>query len=224
MLKKFIPILVTGLTVIHVNAQQDSLKIVEKETGRLLVTPTSGQPAKGEKEEKEIWKINLYGTLFSGLNISYERKITSKWTVNTNSILSFYSPVAGNTLFQGNQGIGFVYGGGRYNFSNSLACQIRYYYNQERRKRLSKRTGFSGNYFAFELSGGYSHSNDYYPNYNIQNSFLYSAGILYGIQRKIGKRAYIDGSVGLGIGCYRVGQYSQTLIMPSTKLGVGFAF
>lgn len=173
--------------------------------------------------EKSLWKFDLLGAMRKGLDVSYERKIAPKWSLNVNSVTKS-NILVGTTIDN------FAWSGDNYSFSQTLAVQVRYYNNLERRKRLGKNTNFSGNYFALETSGGYSISHNKYPLYSLPtdiNRFEYSTSLLYGIQRKVGKRGYIDTSIGFRVEQYTgtLGSSSNSFILPSptAKIGIGIA-
>lgn len=177
--------------------------------------------------KKGILKFNVLGTMLNGLDVSYERQIAPKWSLNVSSLTSFQVPAKNSYIFARSDWASTRYTWKTIDFAQNFAFQVRYYHNLEKRKRLGKNTHFSGNYFAFESSVGYHRYNNSvtpFVSSSSGNNFLYSARFLYGIQRQIGKRAYFDANVGIGIQRYQLEHYSENYIVPSVKVGVGIAF
>jgi hypothetical protein len=165
--------------------------------------------------------------MLNGLDVSYERKIAPKWSLNVSSITSFQVPAKNSYILDGSGWASNRYTWNSVDFAQNFSLQVRYYYNLEKRKRLGKSTHFSGNYFAFETSAGYNRYNKsvaiYFPNAS-GNNFMYSAGILFGIQRKIGKRVYFDFNVGIGLKHYQLKHNKGNFISPSIKVAIGITF
>lgn len=177
--------------------------------------------------KKGILKFNILGTMLNGLDVSYERKIAPKWSLNVSSITSFQVPAKNTYILAGSDWASKKYTWNTIDFAQNFSFQVRYYHNLERRKRLGKNTHFSGNYFAFETSIGYNRYNKSvvpFISSTSGNNFVYAASFLYGIQRQIGKRAYFDANLGIGVKHYQIGQYKENFISPSIKVGVGIAF
>ncbi len=225
-MKKLLGMLFVGTTgIVCLNAQSTNEKI------NLLPQEepvfTKKKPVYGG--DKDIWKFNALGTLFNGFNISYERKFAPKWSLNINSVTNVQTPaVSVQNVFGGNWATQPYYWRTA-NINQSLALQMRYYHNLERRQRKGKKTGFSGNYFAVELGGAFTLDNSPDGYYKwLSSGNRYSASLLYGIQREIGRNAYIDFNIGVSVGHYNVkGQgtnYSENFITPVAKLGIGFKF
>jgi hypothetical protein len=228
--KKSVKILSIVFISAHMYAQQDSTKI-ESQQKNAITTATLNDPIfntlkKREKDEKYLWKFNLLGTFFKGLDISYERKIAPKWSLNINSITNLQSFNFGSTNalnWAFNEPLQNI------NFSQSLSFQLRYYYNLDKRTRQGKTTRFSGNYFGLEQSNSYNHYNfnGLYPflfsDSFSGNGFSTSLNLVYGIQRKIGKAGYIDASAGLGIRHNEFGQFKETVLWPTAKIAIGLA-
>lgn len=213
-MKKLLGILFLGTTgLLNLNAQTTDGKI----NLQLQEEPPVTKKKQVSDDDVDIWKFNALGSVFKGFDIAYERKIAPKWSLNFNSVTGFGG---------GGTSPGYVLR--NMNINQSLAVQLRYYHNLDRRKRLGKSTHFSGNYFALEVKGGINSYNGNYYWYGgpgeRQNNVLSSISLLYGIQRKVGKRAYIDGSIGLGLGHIKTQYYSGFLLQPTLKLGVGLTF
>lgn len=223
------------LNLARLLAQNDSIKIEfsqEKITKESRLNQTLCEIlTKREKQEKELWKINLLGIFISeynfnlsklidvagyinnGLCLSYERKFSPAWSWNLSSITGYRDGI-----------------GGKNAFNQSFSGELRYYYNVHKRMRLGKKAGFSGNYFGllFDNSynskpvvSGYGFDTTGYGNhgadtiYSIKprvystHHFSHSLNITYGIQRKIGKVGYVDCAVGFG-GIFKYGTDLKT--------------
>jgi len=225
---KFVKTLSIVLISANIYAQQDSTKVELSQTNMALA-PKLNDPffnVRRKKDEKYLWKLNLLGTFFKGLDISYEQKIAPKWSLNINSITNLRSFNFGNTNalnWASNEPLQNI------NFSQSLSFQLRYYYNLNKRTRQGKPTNFSGNYFGLEQSNSYNHYNynGLYPflfsDRFSGNGFSTSLNLVYGIQRKIGKVGYIDASAGIGIRHNEFGQYKETILWPTAKIAIGLA-
>lgn len=180
--------------------------------------PILGLPKTNKSEtdySKNLLKFNLLGALQKGLDISYERKIAPKWSLNLNSVTKMH--INGGDFFVSNRN--------SYYYSQTLGTQVRYYHNLERRKRLGKNAHFSGNYFALETSANYEmYHIAYHPLPKNIYRYEYTTNLLYGIQRKISKRVYFDANVGVGVKQYgTVGEFRATSILPTAKIGIGIA-
>lgn len=228
MFKKLFFIATVCTIVTTAYAQQDSATIFSRSKRKQLNSDFAPATLAGADYKKGIVKFNLLGTMLNGLSVSYERKIAPKWSLNVASVTSFQPTLKNNSVFWGSSWLTQPYRWDGMDFCQSLALQVRYYHNLERRKRLGKNTHFSGNYFALEVAGSYNRYNydQFAPYYSATrgNQFLYSASFLYGIQRKIGARAYVDANVGIGIKHYQNGQYGGNLLWPTAKIGIGIAF
>lgn len=132
------------------------------------------------KEEKtQMWKLTPVGSLGFGKTMfttssfaGFEKKFTRSLSLNTE--------VGLNHLFI------FREGTNEYVSWLSASAGPRYYYNINRRIRLGKSANnFSANYFSAVV------------NFAIPNTaYLYSFSALYGLQRRIGDRYFIDVGVG----------------------------
>lgn len=226
--------LVSILFFIRAHAQSDSAKI---EYSQEQITPSTRLEeaicdvlTKREKAEKDLWKLNLLGTVFGRFNIAYERKIASKYSFQLKSITDFNWNILAQDYSQGKQRM--VFGSSGYNninvFSQSFIIDIRYYYNYNKRLRLGKKVGFSGNYFNVEL-GNYYHVASgtgqrinyidttgiaTISNYSWSSELVsHSLSFCYGIQRRFGKVGYVDSSIGFGaLASYGHATYSSSII------------
>ena len=123
---------------------------------------------------------------FGSLSFDYEVKLSKEWTLLSN-ISAYYDYDKGSNL--NSKG---------YSIRPILGLEPRWYYNLDRRNRLSKNIKFNaGNYWSLDI--------DYHlksilatnqSNYTIENSiyFLHS----YGMRRIISKNLYFDGSLYIG--------------------------
>lgn len=248
--KRIVTTLLAGLPAFAAYSQTDSVKVEFSQekvtTANKIEEALCDVLTRREKSEKDLWKFNLIGTFLGGFNIAYEIKIIPKWSCNIQSITDFSKQYRLSSL-------GILTSLNRNAvFEQDLNFQLRYYYNSGRRIRLGKKSGFSGNYFGLALNNQYTFSRnnpwEYIGNadsfiYDIRmdwithsNSFLNSLNFIYGIQRKIGRVGYIDGSLGLGLKVENVifihknyhGQYSSKhsslgfAFQP--RLGIGIAF
>ena len=253
--KKIFIALLMGFTAITAYSQTDSVKI-EYSQEKLIKANKLDEAicdilTKREKRDKDIWKFNLLGTFFGGFNISYERKIARKWSLNAHSVTNFDGSVGKTfrTFSIFDQFFYNPYSSYRNNrFEQKLSFELRCYYSIDKRERLGKKTGFSGNYFGLSLMNTYNNAyyNDTYFGYGRQyNTFQNSLNLIYGIQRRIGRVGYIDASAGFGYGLessrYQVNfypdgtsgtsdtpipkySYSRFQFFVPLKLGIGIAF
>ncbi len=214
--KKIFITLFIGFAVVNAYAQKDSAKIEysqEKYTkSHKLDEAICDILTRREKSDKNLWKVNLLGTFWGGFDISCERKITSKWCYNIQSISSFNSG-APKSFYTAIMIMDDNYRSSFYILSNykmsslfdqELNFQIRYYHNLDRRTRIGKKIGFSGNYFGLIMDNEFvyftpNYNNSYYIHGIYSYLYINSWNFIYGIQRKIGKVGYIDGRIGLGL-------------------------
>jgi hypothetical protein len=182
---------------------------------------------KREKKEKDLWKYDLLGTLFSGFNISYEHKLAQKWSVNIHSVTN--APLLRGISVLGNQGLSRGY-------SEQLSVDLRFWYDQNRRLRKGKKAGFTGGYFGLSLIGfghvTYVSPYDASPAYRTSGFNPYLT-LQCGYQWRIGRLGFIDAHAGYGLGYnffYKDGtpdpgnksyKLYQTIDL---HLGVGIAF
>lgn len=226
MIKKIILTGVYSVGALLLLAQNDNADSTLTNTQSLV--PFSEIRKSETNNKKGILKFNVLGTMLNGLDVSYERKIAPKWSLNVSSLTSFQVPAKNSYIFARSDWASTRYTWNTIDFAQNFSFQVRYYHNLERRKRLGKNTHFSGNYFAFETSVGYHrYNNSVFPfiiSTNSGNNFVYSASFLYGIQRQIGKRAYFDANVGIGVRHYQLEHLNENYVVPSVKVGVGIAF
>jgi len=188
-----------------------------------------------EKKDKDIWKFNLVASVFKGFDISYERRFAPKWTFDIRSVTRFIS-YDDNPLFTiwWNNWKRYPSRAFLSNASQDLSFQLRYYYNLDRRARLGKRAGFSGDYFGLAINNAYKYNvlNGFWNSYEISqdyeiHEFMSSLNFIYGIQRKVGKVGYVDFSVGAGVmfnnTITNYGEPKVKLNIP-IKLDIGIAF
>ncbi|MBA3899178.1 MAG: hypothetical protein H0X62_03055 [Bacteroidetes bacterium] len=144
------------------------------------------------KEEKtRIWKLTpLTGSVGTGSHITiinlatylgYEKKLTPSFSIN--------GEVGYNSLHL------LTKGGREWEAWLSLSAGPRYYYNIKRRINLGKSANnFSANYFSPVINLGRP-----YP------ASFHSYSLLYGIQRRVGNKYFVDFSAGLM--AYRITEY-----------------
>ena len=179
-----------------------------------------------------MWKFDLAGTFLGGFNIAYEIKIIPKWSCNIQSITDLTNLYKISTL-------GLIYNlNPSVILKQDLNFQLRYYYNAGRRIRSGKKSGFYGNYCGLSFNNQFLFFNPRNSE-NLNNSIWIvqphnlSWNFIYGIQRKLGRIGYIDGSLGFGFkmqsgfgtGLNVYGEWKSPLefsILP--KLSVGIAF
>lgn len=162
-------------------------------------------PLPVQREARQVWKLGLNNFLFDahpynqldsyysrfGLHLAYERQLGSPaWSVlgEVSPAIASYRPNASAGLEQ----------------ALSVRAQLagRYYYNLERRLLRGRRTGsFSANYVGMALGAGLgrrAHETPFYlfPD-NHGRLVTPDVALLYGLQRRLGRRGFIDANVGL---------------------------
>ena len=146
------------------------------------IVSTYNRIIRAQEEKLRLFKIDLIGpSLYlvtnweekddsqnNILKLAYERKITPNWSWVVGS--AFNADRSDHRQVDSNAG-------------------IRYYYNMKRRILKGKSANnFSGNYISTTFNfGNRFHDDDVHITWNI----------LYGIQRRLGKRAYVDFDIGL---------------------------
>lgn len=167
-------------------------------------------PASLQVQEQQLWKLGLNNLLFLprnvsrivsavplgsrygryGLHLAYERKLASPaW-----SVMAEISPYLLDYAPAGEAGTGAVL---------CARAQVagRYYYNLGRRLRLGKSTGtFAGNYFSLALGSGFGRQahETAFLFYRASGPFArFDAALLYGLQRRLGRRGFVDFNVGI---------------------------
>ena len=148
--KKVFITLLMGLTTLASYSQNDSVK-VEYSQEKITQAHKMDEAicdilTRRENKGKNLWKFNLVGTFLGGFNIAYERKLSPKWSCNIQSITDFSKQFRLSSL-------GILYNLNKNAiFKQDLNFQLRHYYNSDRRIRLGKKSGFSGNYFGLALN------------------------------------------------------------------------
>lgn len=114
---------------------------------------------------------------------------------------------------------------------------LKYYFNRARRERLGKNViGFSADYLSVGFAYTYTDDKVFYNN-ELGKSYItldngesdlegdhfsyYNWYVLYGIQRRFGKVAYID--VAGGVERNYFGEYGTSKVIPIIKIKIGFS-
>lgn len=202
----FLPALLCPLlSGYHAAAQtsSDSTRVVYEE--EVLAQPLrldSVAPLRVQREVGGQWKLGLnnfttgqpFRDIFYtryGVHIAYERKVGAAFAVQGE-----LSPAV----------VRYRRSDGQLRRAPSARVQLmgRYYYDLERRIRKGKNRGsFSGNYFALAFGTGLGrHTYDtpfyfYYPGGTGTNKGAADVALLYGVQRRLGRRGFIDANIGL---------------------------
>ena len=241
--KKVFITLLMGLTTLTTYSQSDSVKVEysqEKITkAHKMDEAICDVLTRRENQGKNLWKFNLLRTFLDGFTVSYERKIAPKWSLDISSVTTMSGIYIYRDYFDYSRFLDR-----RSNLKETLSLELRYYYNLDRRIRLAKKAGFSGNYLGLGMSSMYNYLYERiydtppkvpygviagFTEY-INFQFSSSLNLIYGIQRKIGRIGYIDASVGIGMAYLTASNHfwndkNYTFeIDPSLKLGVGIAF
>lgn len=157
------------------------------------------------REERRMWKVDLYNMLQIytldniklNLNVAMEQKLgNSPFSVEVSGALS------GQTIDYE----GFNYTADQLSWGSKLQLQGRYYYNLKKRIAMGKSgNNLSGAYLALQSSVSYSRANIQSVISNVpaegsyQNTQMLN-GLVWGIQYRIFKRAFIDFNLGASIG------------------------
>lgn len=133
------------------------------------------------------YSVGPYYTRY-GLHLAYERRLGRAFSVQAEA-----SPALVHV-----RGVGEADIQARLGLRAQL--QGRYYYNQERRRRLGHRTaGFSANYFALAVGSGLRtgqvRETPFYLLGNVPRGAA-DLALLYGVQRRLGRYGFVDASVG----------------------------
>lgn len=172
------------------------------------LTRTTAPPV--QVQEQHLWKLGLNNLLLLpanwsheasavpstvrygryGLHLAYERKLRAPWSVlaEISPYWSSYVPVGPAAADE--RGL-------------CARAQVagRYYYNLRRRLRLGKSAGnFAGNYFSVALGGGFGRQahETAFLFYERSGPFArFDAALLYGLQRRLGGRGFLDFNVGI---------------------------
>ncbi|MBL4716572.1 MAG: hypothetical protein COC01_08295 [Bacteroidetes bacterium] len=201
---------ILGLSINHkVLAQNDKItySVEEKDTAHYSVGDRYDYITRAHIEEKSMFRIGVRGGGISSGPSNFPRIHTFTTVEFERKIGIQFSFVAGvNAVFQSSP----------FASSASLNASLRYYYNM--RKRVRKGMGannLSANYFAARLSNiaGLSFTSDQ------SLSFEPKIQVLYGLQRRLGKRWYFNAAVGPGINLTN-GHFD--LINFDVSIGIGF--
>ena len=183
-------------------------------------------PLPVQREARQVWKLGLNNFLFDGqstnqlasyysrfgLHLAYERQLGSPaW-----SVLGEVSPAIASYRSNASAGL---------ERALSVRAQLagRYYYNLERRLLRGRRTGsFSANYVGVALGAGLGRRTHETPFYRFPDNHgrlvTPDVALLYGLQRRLGRRWFIDANVGLAGLLVEGSGYPVTL---SSSLRVG---
>lgn len=122
-------------------------------------------------------------------------------------------------------------------FAMKPEASIKYYFNRSRRERLGKNVvGFSADYFAVGFAYTFTDDKVFYNN-ELGESYItlengesdlvddhfsyYNWYVLYGIQRRFGKVAYVDVAGGMERNYF--GDYGISKIIPTIRIKIGFS-
>jgi hypothetical protein len=172
----------------------------------IAAPPVAAAPLRIQEEQRSLWKLGLNnftpythsfgeGTHYTryGLHLAYERKLRDPdWSVlgEVSPAISSYRPSATAES--------------RSRLDIRMQAAGRYYYNRERRVLQGKNVGnFSANYLSVALGAGLGREARETPYFQYQNSgrqFLTAdAALLYGLQRRLGRRGFVDANTGVAI-------------------------
>lgn len=196
--------------------------------GEEVAAPAATPPLAIARQERGVWKLGLNNFLLDGqsyipswrvgLHVAYEHQLGGPaW-----SVLGELSPAIVRTQCYA------PYPTLKYQTSFALRAQVasRYYYNLERRRRRGQRTvGFAANYVAVAIGaslfgpGGTNREAPFTPFVGETSSGTapVDVAVLYGLQRRLGRRGFVDASLGLG-NFFAAGR--ATAIVGSLRLGV----
>lgn len=174
------------------------------------------------KEVKQLFKLNMMQAAYGRLNLSYERKIGEKFSIEPE--LTIGLPFS----FHSTHGILYLL----------PEVNLKYYHNFNKRAFNGYNTnGFSGNYFTFGIA---AHINRFgennfvnHPSYDTNSRYLLrtnkhsaneniiSTTLGYGIQRRIGNIGYacIEGKMGFGTNK----NFNKLYLTPELNIKAGFA-
>ncbi|MDJ0364384.1 hypothetical protein QMK33_04415 [Hymenobacter sp. H14-R3] len=196
--------------------------------GEEVAAPAAAAPRPIARQERGVWKLGLNNFLVgslayasswrAGLHVAYEHQLGSPaW-----SVLGEVSPA----ITRRRTG---YYTENQTNFALRAQVASRYYYNLERRRRQGLRTaGFSANYVAVAIGaslfgpGGSNREAPFLPlaggvTSGSSGTAPVDVAVLYGVQRRFGRRGFMDASLGLG-NFFTSG--FQTGVVGSLRLGV----
>ncbi|WP_019948692.1 hypothetical protein [Hymenobacter aerophilus] len=201
-LSGLLALLLTGYQTTAQTTPADTTRIsYEEEVQPLAPSAEDAAPLRLQHETNQQWKLGLNNFLLGspspnyfynriGVHIAYERKLNSALAVQAE-----LSPAV----------VRYRQDDGQLNRALGARVQLmgRYYHNLERRIRKGKGQGsFSGNYIALALGsklGRHTYETPFYflsPNANGRGSAA-DVALLYGWQRRLGRRGFVDANVGL---------------------------
>ncbi|MBC6610478.1 hypothetical protein H8B15_06070 [Hymenobacter sp. BT507] len=190
------------------------MSYTEEVTNQPLVIDTVA--LRVQQEERAVWRLALNNLTFRryGIHIMYERKLWSPaW-----SLLSEISP---SYL---RYPVGY-YPNGYYRGTVNVRGQLagRFYYNLERRIRRGHNAGnFSANYFSVSLGAGLGRHSDLPFQLDILHGQLLhtQVALLYGVQRRLWKRGFIDVNAGYVQQLTDTEIYNSKQITGSIRIGM----
>ncbi|MFD0964589.1 hypothetical protein [Pseudofulvibacter geojedonensis] len=110
-------------------------------------------------------------------------------------------------------------------FAPTITAEPMFYYNIDRRKNLEKNTNRnSGNYFSLRTLYGFTESELYNSNNNIELSNTFVIAPKYGIKRAFGKNFFYEFGFGLGWIQTKVNSKTESNLYVdiSTRIGINF--
>jgi hypothetical protein len=178
-------------SIITTNTKPDSIDIKYDRVYKVFVRQNN-------REINHLYKFNLVNIDLLTPGLTYEQKIYKSISIETYLYVSYR-----NLVFKEGDSSRFyattqLYGSDLQCFSTGGYQMIKVYHNLKRRELLDKNTnGFSGNFFAFKLSGNYSWIDVFNQqaqdeNINLDNRYYLIPGLAYGIQRRIGNIGYAE--------------------------------
>ncbi|WP_046242580.1 porin family protein [Hymenobacter terrenus] len=188
--------------------------------------PTAPTPLRVAREERHLWKLGLNNFSLQtsipttddqadyfryGVHVLYERKLNRPaWSIlgEVSPAITQYSAAIGNS-------------GSETRFGVRTQVAGRYYHNLERRLRLGRSGGFSGNYISLALGAGLGSRARETPFYYAPPNGKWAqvdAALLYGLQRRLGRRGFID--VNLGVGSLVSSDVSDLGLNGSLRVGL----
>jgi hypothetical protein len=212
-MRKTLLTLLICFNVIYAFSQQDTVTVSTAEPDSVDVKYDRLYKLFLEENKQEIehlLKVDLLAFALYSPNLSFEQKLSRKFSCETGLNFSYYvnsellSRYVYNMYIRQYDFHYFFIGGYE---------KIKYYYNLNRRQQIGKNiNGFAGNYFALSFNPSFSRlkSNYNYVYHNdttsvldgIHQSFTYSIGVVYGLQRRIGNIGYIEPSFSFNVAPY----------------------
>jgi len=178
----------TYLATAQTTADSTRVSYTEEVLARPVIDDTTALQV--QREDRDLWKLGLNNIVLRGTNESgynrvgvhliYERKVyRPAW-----SVLAEVSPSVAS----------------RYGFDMRMQLAGRYYYNLERRIRQGRGAGnFSANYFSLAVGcgPGYYSETPFYRFTQSGKLLHVDAALLYGLQRRLGRRWFVDANLGV---------------------------